>query len=1007
MNKLDLPTVEVLKGATNYYSWKSTITVFLKYLDIWEVTTTETVKPESTDYTRNDAKALAFLYLNVDVTLHKLLATCQTARQAWIALENRFDRQNITSYHALLKAITTLEYEPGSSIADHISTFDTLWQRLASRTNHNTIEESSSTSTTAVFSKLTASAEAKGNFFLLTLPKTFDNIIDNLQTKEGLTYDDICNKLLDIDLRKVTEDPNNSAFYASQVKPKTSNDKTDSKVKKECSWCKSKGEYFKGHLWQECRKLKRYKQHLKSKSSESRASDSKLKAKFTKHELNNNEEYHASNYTAYHITETSKNFSNMELNNQGQQKWILDSGATRHMSSDRKTFTNFKPKTGKVKVGNGHNISIEGIGDIHITARLPNNGTEHVVITDVLYVPNLCATNLLSWSQLQDKNIHIVPDSNTNEIFLQKDRIIGWIKRIHNEFVLQTVNKKPMERKVKKVLYYANTDNNLWHKRLGHLSYNNMKILANKIENPQAISFPEINNDLCSTCQLGKSTRNISTEQSKRATYPLEIIHSDLSGKFSKTSLGGSNYYVTFIDDYSRYTVVTFLKSKADTFHAFTNYKCMVENQLNVKIKRLRTDNGGEYVNKPFNEFLNSSGIIHELSIPYVHETNGIAERLNRTLAETSRCLLIDAQLTTEFWAEAVACACYLKNISPHRRIQTTPYELWYKRKPNIEHLKVFGCLVYVHIPKEARPSYSKLKPRAWQGIFVGYTNSTNQYRIYNPIDQKIYISRDVTFDENKFYTTRNAENIDSRGLQFLEPNQETKTLEPPSQQPNLHETQTSDDEFHEPLMDITPSTKMPNERTQPQLNEEQHSRPKRNRRPPGEWWKIHNQNQHSDESALPIYVNETFEPQTYKQAISGLEKEKWKDAMDDEIRSLKQNNTWKLTDLPAGRKPINCKWIYKIKQNAEGTIQRYKARLVAKGFSQIHGLDYDETFAPVAKFDSIRMILAIAAMEKLYIHQMDVKTAFLHGELEEDIYMTQPEGFTENLLDNIDSVIL
>ena len=136
------------------------------------------------------------------------------------------------------------------------------------------------------------------------------------------------------------------------------------------------------------------------------------------------------------------------------------------------------------------------------------------------------------------------------------------------------------------------------------------------------------------------------------------------------------------------------------------------------------------------------------------------------------------------------------------------------------------------------------------------------------------------------------------------------------------------------------------------------------------------------------------MEPRTYAEAMTTPEREQWEQAMREELASIVANHTWTLVPLPAGRRAVGCKWVLKLKRKADGSIDRFKARLVAKGFLQKEGLDYTETFAPVARMPSLRALLAIAAARDLEVHQMDVRTAFLNGELEEDIYMEQPQGF-------------
>ena len=248
--KVDLPTVEKLIGASNYHQWKATVIVFMKYLEIWEVVSGIDKQKDDT-WEKKSNKGLAFLYMNIDQTLHSILQASLDAHAAWSALENRFDRQNLTSFHQLLKSITSLQFVDDDSISDHLTAFDNLWQRLKARSKNS---KSSNLAQTAAstFASLTSSDEAKATFLLLTFPKSFDNVIDNLQTKENLTYDDVCNRLMDIDLRKDKSD--SKAFYVKHTQ------KMRDTNTKECTWCKSKGDKHVGHSWQECFKLKKHKE---------------------------------------------------------------------------------------------------------------------------------------------------------------------------------------------------------------------------------------------------------------------------------------------------------------------------------------------------------------------------------------------------------------------------------------------------------------------------------------------------------------------------------------------------------------------------------------------------------------------------------------------------------------------------------------------------------------------------------------------------------------------------
>ncbi len=216
--------------------------------------------------------------------------------------------------------------------------------------------------------------------------------------------------------------------------------------------------------------------------------------------------------------------------------------------------------------------------------------------------------------------------------------------------------------------------------------------------------------------------------ESKRASKSLDLDHSDVCGKTNAPSLGGTQYFLTFIDDFTHYTWIYVLKHKDEVFKCFQEWKYLVENASGRTVKVLRTDNGGEYTSAKFGDFLKCEGIRHERTIPRTPEQNGVAERMNRTLVETMRSMLSDAKLPQTFWGEALSTAVYLRNRSPTKAVRgMTPFEAWTKMKPSVGHLRVFGSDAYAHVPKEER---RKLDSKAKKCTFVGYGDETKGYRL-------------------------------------------------------------------------------------------------------------------------------------------------------------------------------------------------------------------------------------------------------------------------------------
>ena len=263
---------------------------------------------------------------------------------------------------------------------------------------------------------------------------------------------------------------------------------------------------------------------------------------------------------------------------------------------------------------------------------------------------------------------------------------------------------------------------------------------------------------ICKGCALGKNIKKPFPSSNNRSKEILDLIHSDVCGLMPVKYLGGSSYYIIFIDDYSRNTWLYLLKTQDKVFNKFQEFKAEIENLMNKKIKMLRTDNGGEYTSKEFVAFYKSAGIRREMTVHHNPQQNGVAERKNISIEETVKALLNDQGLSMFLWGEATMTTIYVQNRSPHRILKDmTPEEAFSGKKPNVENLRIFGCPVYSHIPKDKR---NKLEPSGKKGIFVGYSDSSKAYRIYIPEQHKIEISRDVTFNEKMAFKKSIEETI-------------------------------------------------------------------------------------------------------------------------------------------------------------------------------------------------------------------------------------------------------
>ena len=290
----------------------------------------------------------------------------------------------------------------------------------------------------------------------------------------------------------------------------------------------------------------------------------------------------------------------------------------------------------------------------------------------------------------------------------------------------------------------------LWHQRLGHPGKQRLSLTVNK-QLVSGISVSKMKElSFCEGCVEGKIHRQSFQPVGEiRSTEKLQLVHSDVCGPMSTDSIGGRKYFVTFTDDYSRCCSVYFIKHKYEVFEKFKEFETATTTSSGQRIRRLRTDNGGEYVSKEFENYLKSREIFHEFTVPHSPEQNGVAERMNRTLVESARSMLSHAGLPKSFWAEAIATAAYIRNRMPTAAIREdkTPYEKWYGRKPDVSNLRVFGCMAYAHIPESQR---KKLDKKSEKLRFVGYSIQSKGYRLFDE-NQKVIVRRDVVFNETDF----------------------------------------------------------------------------------------------------------------------------------------------------------------------------------------------------------------------------------------------------------------
>lgn len=497
----------------------------------------------------------------------------------------------------------------------------------------------------------------------------------------------------------------------------------------------------------------------------------------------------------------------------------------------------------------------------------------------------------------------------------------------------------------------------IWHNRLAHLSEEGIKQLMDMSTGIKPIQ----RTCLCKGCALGRLKQVPHKGQICKGTRPLEYIHADISGPFHVEGYGGERYWAVFIDDFTRFAWVFAIKQRSDFLTCLKSVLDTAE-RPERRCYNLHVDKAGENISAEVQAFCMDRGIALSATATEQHEQNGLAERLNGVILErlTSVLASLDDEVPSEYWPILLQSVVYLRNRSPTSAIGKTPYEAWHGQPPDLAHLRTLGAKGFVWLKKSGN---RKLDPVSEPCRMLGYQGSTNYIVL---TDSGITVSNNVAFDENHncFHPTVPTPHAEG----------ESEGVPPeigPAASGSNSEATLDTIVVAEPGQQKTRRIRYPF--------------------PP-------NPNMMLAYSFLgaALYTQEPTEPPSYRHAKGDLAWTEWLKAMRSEHESLVDNDTWALVARPADKSVLSGKWVYKLKKGPNGEILRHKARWVARGFEQTQGIDYDETFASVVKPMSYKAIFAIAAALDLELEQMDVKTAFLYGDIDEEVYMEQPPEFDD-----------
>ncbi|GJS00055.1 putative ribonuclease H-like domain-containing protein [Tanacetum coccineum] len=702
-----------------------------------------------------------------------------------------------------------------------------------------------------------------------------------------------------------------------------------------------------------------------------------------------------------------------------------NSGCSRSMTGNKDKLDDF------VKIVGG-TVTFGG-GDGKIT-RKGIIRTSKLNFENVYYVEELQNFNLFSVSQICDTKNKVL-FTNKECLVLSKEfqlpensQVVLSVPRRNNLYCFNLSDIQP-ERDVTCLLAKASLDESTkWHRRRAHVNFKNMNKLAKQgLVNglPSKIFTNEHN---CVACNKGKQHK-----ASYKAIAAMSTIFAPLY----------------------RFTWVFFLGTKDETYGIHKDFITFIENQLTKKVKAIRCDNGTEFKNSKLIELCESKGIIRDYSNARTPQQNGVAERKNRTLIEAARTILADSKLPTMFWTKVVSTACYVLNrvlvTNPHNK---TPYELVSGKVPNISHLKPFGCFLTILNNSD---HLGKFEGKTDEGFIVGYAAHSKAYRVYNLSSIKIEETLNLRYLEDKLMclgfgsmqvlrsmklliwwravqimqretsrlqkTSPYEANIQLRASESRLILQSSRNMVPASQSDSA-DWCLSDGLLNTSIPVLKPcsyffifrngvgtytpsgtlefSLPLPydvilvilGDLTSPVQTRGTLKKSKFGASAFVSYVHDQQRNNHTDylHCLFACFLSQ-LEPSSVAQALNDPA---WIEAMQEEMQQFVNQEVWKLVPLPDGKIAIGTKWILKNKRDARGIVVRNKARLVAQGHRQEEGIDYDEVFAPVARIEAIRLFLAFASYMGFMVYQMDVKSAFLYGEIEEEVYVTQPKGFED-----------
>lgn len=930
-------------NGSNYREWRFQINAILRAQDLVEVVNGELAKPaedasaeDKKKWSQRDGKAMATLFASLNADQGKLVLSCKSSQQIIDTLESIHNKKSDVRVMGLYEEYFSLKMSGDEKVASYFSRVDTLAHEIEDQGE----KLSDNLKMCRIISGLTPKfSNFRTVWFNIKDGRTMDTLLAKLQLEE-----DSHSKAERENSASVEAAFNASSAYYGKKNKKGKSDES----KATCFSCSQIGHWKKN-----C-------PNLKGKGG------------------GNENKSRSANTVAFSATE---NILNADYND----VWIGDSGATKHLTFRRDWFIEFSTNGAQrgVKLANDQVLDVEGTGTIEIDVLVEGKWQKRRM-EGVRYASK-ATVNLFSLGTLTSKGFVvlltekqcIVSDGKTNETIA-----IG-LKDENNliRMCFRCTSQKGIDSCLAVKECGSLSSLQQWHRRLGHVNAARIKsMVKNNLVN--GIDLSDEKDFFCEECQFGKTHRSSHPSSEQRIFQRGECLHVDLCGPMETVGINGAKYFLLFKDEATTFRVVYFIVHKSEVDEKLVDLLMLIENMADIKVKRIRYDNGTEFVNASVKEILSKKGIMVEQIASYTPEQNGRIERENRTVVESARTMLISSGLGKWLWPEAVQTAVHILNRTTNSRSsEMTPFEQWFGRKPQLNHLKVFGTVGYAHVPKIHR---KKWDAKAVKVFLVGFEPTSRNFRLFDPEKKKVFISCDVKFNENfvksEYVIFRNDECNGGDEMSEQNVTKATNTsvtaTTPIATAPIATAPIATAPTAVIPTITTTAASTVDNPEEQTQKRSGLRTNPKQT-------------DFYQADLALSAIC---IEPTTFNEAMNSSDSDNWMAAVEDELKSLEENQTWDIVNKPNNCNVIGCKWVFKLK-TPPNEQPKYKARLVAKGYAQAAGIDYTDTFSPVVRYDSVRCVLSIAAIEDMEIVQFDVKTAFLNGDLKETIYMQIPEG--------------